>query len=174
MSFTAPGGGGAPAGSNTQVQFNNAGAFGGSADLIWSSNILRLGALTGSGSIELLGSVTLQLDGIGVLFSADSGAHVLHLKAASTLTRNRDVTIPDVEGTIVVSTATWPNVNITGDLGVTGDITNDGNIEMAAGDLIAHDNTKGMVLQSPNGHYWRISVSNAGALSTADLGTSFP
>lgn len=34
--------------------------------------------------------------------------------------------------------------------------------------------TKGLVLKSPDGHYWRITVDNAGVLSTADLGTSIP
>jgi lysophospholipase L1-like esterase len=33
-------GGGSPGGSNTQVQFNNSGAFSGSANLTWASNIL--------------------------------------------------------------------------------------------------------------------------------------
>jgi hypothetical protein len=41
-------------------------------------------------------------------------------------------------------------------------------------DLIVDASAKGVVLKSPNGHYWRVSVSNAGALSTADLGTAKP
>jgi hypothetical protein len=41
-------------------------------------------------------------------------------------------------------------------------------------DLIVDNTAKGLVLKSPNGHYWRISVSNAGALSTTDLGTTAP
>ena len=32
----------------------------------------------------------------------------------------------------------------------------------------------GVVLQSPDGHYWRLSVSNAGAISATDLGTDKP
>lgn len=38
---------------------------------------------------------------------------------------------------------------------------------------IASD-TKGLVLKSPDGHYWRITVDNTGVLSTADTGTSIP
>lgn len=38
---------------------------------------------------------------------------------------------------------------------------------------IASD-TKGLVLKDSAGHYWRISVSTLGVLSTADLGTSIP
>lgn len=33
--WAAPGGGGSPGGANTHIQFNNAGAFGGSANFIW-------------------------------------------------------------------------------------------------------------------------------------------
>jgi hypothetical protein len=34
--------------------------------------------------------------------------------------------------------------------------------------------TKGVILKSPNAHYWRITVGDTGALSTADLGTTLP
>ena len=56
---------GTPGGSNTQVQYNNSGAFGGSANLTWVSPALTIGAagsttgqlnLTGSGS----GTITIQ------------------------------------------------------------------------------------------------------------------
>jgi hypothetical protein len=32
----------------------------------------------------------------------------------------------------------------------------------------------GLILKSPDGHYWRVKVSNAGALTTTDLGTTKP
>ena len=35
-------------------------------------------------------------------------------------------------------------------------------------------NGVGVVLQSPDGHYWRFSVDNAGAVSTTDIGTDKP
>ena len=43
-------------------------------------------------------------------------------------------------------------------------------------DLIVDDATKGLVLKDNAGtpHYWRVSVSTAGVLSTADLGTTAP
>lgn len=40
--FSASGGGGTPGGSNTQIQFNNSGAFGGSANLTWDNTNSRL------------------------------------------------------------------------------------------------------------------------------------
>jgi hypothetical protein len=59
LSFTgttlnAAGGGGSPGGSTTQVQFNNAGAFGGDADFAWdlTNNVLSLGSAVTSGTIQ--------------------------------------------------------------------------------------------------------------------------
>lgn len=49
--WTAFGGGGTPAGADTQIQFNSGGAFGGDADFVWNSgsNILTI---TGRASIS--------------------------------------------------------------------------------------------------------------------------
>lgn len=43
-------------------------------------------------------------------------------------------------------------------------------------DVIINLATKGLVLKDTQGtpHYWRVTVSNAGALITADLGTTKP
>lgn len=49
------GGGGTPGGSNTQVQFNNSGAFGGSANLTWSGTVLTTTGFTASGVVNLSG-----------------------------------------------------------------------------------------------------------------------
>jgi hypothetical protein len=42
------------------------------------------------------------------------------------------------------------------------------------GDIISDDSTKGLVLQSPNAHYWRATISNAGVVTWTDLGTTKP
>ena len=39
-------------------------------------------------------------------------------------------------------------------------------------DLGFDDSGAGVILKSPDGHYWRVQVTNAGALTTTDLGTS--
>lgn len=44
----------------------------------------------------------------------------------------------------------------------------------AKDDLIVDDDTLGAVLKSSDGHYWRITVNTAGALTTTDLGTTKP
>lgn len=41
-------------------------------------------------------------------------------------------------------------------------------------DLIVDDSTQGLVLKSPDGHYFRASISNAGTLSWTNLGTTKP
>jgi hypothetical protein len=40
--------------------------------------------------------------------------------------------------------------------------------------LVVDDSAKGVVLKSPDGHYWLVTVDNTGALNTSDLGTSKP
>jgi len=41
-------------------------------------------------------------------------------------------------------------------------------------DVITDSTTKGPVLKSPNGHYWRGTISNLGVVTWTDLGTTKP
>ena len=41
-------------------------------------------------------------------------------------------------------------------------------------DILITTATKGLVLRSPDGHYWRGTISNLGSVTWADLGTSAP
>ena len=41
-------------------------------------------------------------------------------------------------------------------------------------DVIIDNSDAGLVLKSPNGHYWRFQVTDLGALTTTDLGTTKP
>lgn len=41
-------------------------------------------------------------------------------------------------------------------------------------DVIVDDSANGLVLKSPDAHYWRVTVDNAGALTTTDLGLVKP
>jgi hypothetical protein len=41
-------------------------------------------------------------------------------------------------------------------------------------DVIIDDSDSGLVLRSPDGDYWRIQITNAGALTTTNLGTTKP
>lgn len=98
-----------PAGSNTQVQFNNAGAFGASPNLTWVSPKLTIG---------VAGSVTGQIE----LTGSTSGAATIQAQAtAGTPT----ITLPNASGTVAVS-ATSPLAlsATTGALTCTGCLTN--------------------------------------------------
>jgi len=47
------------------------------------------------------------------------------------------------------------------------------NIE-TSNNLVIDESSNGVVLKSPNGHYWQIKVSDSGVLSQTDLGTNKP
>jgi len=76
------GGGGTPGGSTTQVQFNDAGAFGGDADLTWNSTTNVLG---------ITGDVNLS----------DGGTYTTTLQTI-TPTADRTISLPDATGTVAL------------------------------------------------------------------------
>lgn len=41
-------------------------------------------------------------------------------------------------------------------------------------DIITDSTTKGPVMKSPDGHYWRAAISNLGVVAWTDLGTTKP
>ena len=41
-------------------------------------------------------------------------------------------------------------------------------------EIIVDSTTAGLVLKSPNLHYWRATISNAGVVTWTDLGTTKP
>jgi hypothetical protein len=79
--FAAPPGG-SPGGSTTQVQFNNAGAFGGDADLTWNSTTNVLG---------ITGDVNLS----------DGGTYTTTLQTI-TPTADRTISLPNATGTVAL------------------------------------------------------------------------
>jgi hypothetical protein len=93
-------GGGTPAGANTQVQFNNSGAFGASANLTWSNVglVLSIGSLGNGANVELYAAA----GGLTTLGSASTSNHV--------------VEYPDATGTAVLedNSATLTNKTISG------------------------------------------------------------
>lgn len=69
VTLLAQAGGNPPGGSNTYVQYNNAGAFGGSANFVWDNSNVRLGIGTSSPgyTLEVVGSAGLNTSGTSVL-----------------------------------------------------------------------------------------------------------
>jgi hypothetical protein len=74
-------GGGTPGGSNTQVQFNNSGSFGGSANFTWDGTNVQLGT---QGALRFA--------------DADSSNYVA-FKGPATVSSNVTWTLPAVDGT---------------------------------------------------------------------------
>jgi hypothetical protein len=74
------GGGGTPGGSNTQIQFNNSGAFGGSANFTWDGTNVQLGT---QGALRFA--------------DADSSNYVA-FKAPTTIGTNVTWTLPSIDG----------------------------------------------------------------------------
>jgi hypothetical protein len=72
---------GVPDGSNTQIQFNDNGAFGGSANLIWDGSNVTIGA---QGDLRLADS---------------SGGEYVALQAPTTVASNVTFTLPGADGT---------------------------------------------------------------------------
>jgi hypothetical protein len=67
----------------------------------------------------------------------------------------------------------------TGDVGASGTTLRTATEKarlVQGGDLVLGitSDTKGLVLKASDGHYWRITMSTLGVLTTADLGTSIP
>jgi hypothetical protein len=107
--FAAPPGG-SPGGSTTQVQFNNAGAFGGDADLTWNSTTNVLGV---TGDVNL----------------SDGGTFTTILQTI-TPTAARTISLPDATGTVALVAGSsgqfvYNNAGVLGGTtGLTWDATN--------------------------------------------------
>jgi hypothetical protein len=107
------GGSGTPGGSDTQVQFNNAGAFAGDADLTWNSTTNVLGV---TGDVNL----------------SDGGTYTTTLQTI-TPTAARTISLPDATGTVALVAGSSGqllynnagiNAGVSGSaIGATGDIT---------------------------------------------------
>ena len=77
-----------PAGSNTHVQFNNSGAFGGSANLTWNGSILAVtGAVTSSTTITAGASSTIGWTGRSLVSSPSDGLVLMTNAAGTAFTR---------------------------------------------------------------------------------------
>jgi hypothetical protein len=103
------GGGGTPGGSDTQVQFNDGGSFGGSADLTWDDTAKELGV---GGDINL----------------DDGGTYSTTLQMV-TATADRVISFPDATGTVALVAGSNQTVQfnsagaLSGDSGLTYDAT---------------------------------------------------
>lgn len=100
--------GGTPGGSNTQVQFNNSGSFGGSADLTFASGTGTLGIKYGTFAAQANAPAT---PASGFTLYAHSGNALSWVGANGFIrtldgtanTANRTYTLPNVSGTVITT-----------------------------------------------------------------------
>ena len=104
------GGGGTPGGSTTQVQFNNAGAFGGDSDFTYNSTTNTLTVpnitatnlnVTGSGSTTISAGANIELDATNRVLVTDTP-----FKLASFTTTTRNAIPSPANGDMIYNTTT--------------------------------------------------------------------
>lgn len=176
--------GGSPAGSSGNFQYNNAGAFAGSSDLVVSGGYVTMNTENSrliystyyaffdfSSLSSIASNITITLpatlgDSTPILhfnnspnqfdyeaefydgFSIGDGTNrQVH---SITITAARTITWPDASGTVALATQ--------------------------ARDFAVTDSAKGLVLKDTQAtpHYWRVTVSTIGVLTTTDIGTTPP
>ena len=92
-----------PGGANTQLQFNNSGSFGGSADLTWDGSVLKTASVCATGNTVIGGDLTIAGDDItmatntsGALLVADgTNFNPVVLSGDATIASNGALTIAD-------------------------------------------------------------------------------
>jgi hypothetical protein len=113
ITAAANGTGSTPGGSNTQIQFNNSGAFGGSPNLTWTGTALNVGpnaSITESTGAISFDNTAIQSNGIGQLTIAAlivkpggtiilDGASQNITLSAGTVTTGYTLTLPQTPGT---------------------------------------------------------------------------
>ena len=171
---SSSGGGGAtnPAGSNTQVQFNNSGNFGASANLTFDgSNLKIVGATSGSSTLQAAGATTLgstldvsgnvtlaglssgSLAGSGSYLGLNTNNEIILTSSSGTGVGNLSITGDTGSDTVTVGTDT---LNFSGSTGIDTTVSTDkvaielnfDNLEELTGGLVAAADT--MVIADAN------------------------
>jgi hypothetical protein len=164
------GGAGTPAGSNTQLQFNNSGAFGASSNLTWDGSALYVnGKLTVTGLIDptgvaytpvaanpggALAASTFWVNSTGTVPTFGSNAlaidnSVVHLAGIETVTGSKTFSAVTTVSNATVSTNTTNGaLVVTGGAGIGGSLNVAGPLSCQGG-LIRHNGGDGEVIAIP-------------------------
>lgn len=136
-------GGGTPGGSNTQVQFNDSGAFGGDAGLTYNKTTDRL--TTGDVVPDANGTRSLGFattGGFSGLFLSSGGTRTLSLVPTTTVF-NRVITFPNENGTVCTTGSVCAGYAAAGSGGTIGGST--GAVDNA---MLRADGVGGITLQN--------------------------
>ena len=167
----AGGGGGTPGGSNTQVQFNNGGSFGGDADFLFDGtdvtiiNKLHLGATANNNYLKTNGNrldfyisnnPRIHLDA-GKLFSATSGGPLLDLTPTTNEANYGFVDDPDTGmSRSAANTLHFLTAGVTG-------ATMDNQQRLALGTSTIHGNSRLTISQAGTSDDHGISMTSDGS-----------
>ena len=137
-------------GSNTQIQYNNAGTMGGSANLTWDGATLYTnGAVSVTGNITgnyILGNGS-QLTGLPATYGNSNVATFMAAFGSNTISTTGSITSGNVTGGNILTAGL---ISATGAITVGGDISLTGNIVDAAA-MIISTSSNGNITLSPNG-----------------------
>jgi hypothetical protein len=98
------GGGGTPGGSNTQIQYNNDGAFGGVPTLIYSNSLLKAtGSFTGSFVGILTGTSSWAISASQALTASFAPNYVLNSTTSSFITTGSSGGTQTISGSLVIN-----------------------------------------------------------------------
>ena len=149
----------APAGSDTQLQFNNGGAFGGDSDLTWNSTTNAL-TITGSTGARILGDLTNVIHANRLMFQTTAATSPTHLGA-----------VPSTGGT-AASFVAYANPAAANSAVMQVGI--DSGTTYFAADVIGTATYPSFELRTGSSQLARITVNNAGNLTVgaADSGTT--
>lgn len=167
--------GGSPGGSNTQIQFNNAGEFGGTANLSFDSVTNNLAI---SGNIVLTtGAYYGNGSGLTNIVGANVTGTVANATTAGTVITNAqpNITSVGILTGLVVSGNITPSANVTYDLGNNTnrfkDLYLSGNtIEL--GDSTMSSNATGITMTNPSGGTFTVVGTQAANSASIINGTS--
>ena len=112
-------GGATPGGSNTQIQFNDNGSFGGSSSLTWNSNILTTASLFATNTATVSGEAFFLDD---VSFLGASGTRNVFNTTATTVNAFGAATTLNM-GASTGTTTIGNNLSVTGNLSLSADPT---------------------------------------------------
>lgn len=157
-------------GSDTQIIFNNAGALGASANLVWNQSNYGL---------EIRNTGVAVFDNAGYVLFDSTNTYQNRILASNITAAGVDLEFPTAGGTIAVAQGGTGDFQIKDAGGglTAGDFHWDGTQNISnESDIAIDDDTKGIILKDNAGtpHYWRVTVNTSGTLVTTDLGTSLP
>lgn len=166
---TTGGGGGTPGGSDTHVQFNDGGSFGGEAGFVYNKTT-DSATLVGSVTAASFVSSSTSAGTLTLSEASANGSNFVAISAASSLSGNTTYTFPTADGssgqflkTNGSGTLSWDSPAGSGDVASVGDCS--------SGDCLDGTSDGGTYVRiyDGNSHYTAVVSSNVSANTTITL-----